>query len=152
MKKYFIKPNSSSLSMFTSLCERIWISPSTPKLPKLKALCSGLCCSWSISCPLEIQEWMSNNYLKLNAEKPEILIFGFRAQLAKFSVTHVQIAGVDIPVLSRPIKNLGVMFDCHMSMSAQVASVIKAANFQFVNIGRARYCLQLAPLNSPSIL
>ena len=69
-------------------------------------------------CVMEIQKWMSNNFLKLNAEKTEILIIGFRAQLAKFSVTHVQIAGVDIPVLSKPIKNLGVMFDSHMSMSA----------------------------------
>jgi hypothetical protein len=92
-------------------------------------------------CVAEIQEWMSTNFLKLNAEKTEILIFGFRAQLAKFSIHHVQIAGVDIPVLSNPVKNLGVMFDCHMSMSAQVASIIKAANFQLINIGRARKML-----------
>ena len=58
-------------------------------------------------CVKEIQEWISNNFLKLNAEKTNILIFGFRAQLAKFSIIHVQIAGVDIPVLSKPIKNLG---------------------------------------------
>ena len=103
-------------------------------------------------CVMKIEEWMSNNFLKLNAEKKtEILIFGFRDQLAKFSITHVQIAGVDIPVLSKPIKNLGVMFDCHMSMSAQVANIIKAANFQLVNIGRARKLLQQTPLNSLSI-
>ena len=71
-------------------------------------------------------------------KKTEILIFGFRAQLAKFSITHVQIAGVDIPVLSKPVKNLGVMFDCHISMSTQVDNIIKAANFQLVNIGCAR--------------
>ena len=92
-------------------------------------------------CVMEIQKFMSNNFLKLKAEKTEILIFGFRAQLAKFSITHVQIAGVDIPVLSKPIKNLGVMFDSHLSMSAQVANIIKPANFQLVNIGRARKLL-----------
>ena len=43
--------------------------------------------------------------------------------------------------LSKPIKNLGVMFDSHMSMSAQVANIIKTANFQLVNIGRARKLL-----------
>ena len=90
---------------------------------------------------MEIQKWMSNNFLKLNAEKNEILIIGFRAQLAKFFITHAHIAGVDIPVLPKPIKNLGVMFDSHMSMSAQVANIIKAANFQLVNIGRARKLL-----------
>ena len=40
---------------------------------------------------MKILEWMSNNFLKLNAETTEILIFGFRAQLPKFSITHVQI-------------------------------------------------------------
>ena len=79
--------------------------------------------------------------LKKKKKKTEILIFGFRAQLAKFSITHVRIAGVDIPVLSKPIKSLGVMFNCHMSMSVQEANIIKAANFQLVNIGRARKLL-----------
>ena len=37
-------------------------------------------------CVMEIQEWMSNNFLKLDAEKTEIPIFGFKAQLAKFSI------------------------------------------------------------------
>ena len=66
----------------------------------------------------------------------------FRAQLAKLSIIRVQITGVDIPVLSKPIKSLGVMFDCHMSMSAlQVTNIINDANFQLVNIGRARKLL-----------
>ena len=33
------------------------------------------------------------------------------------------------------------MFDCHRSMSAHVANIIKAANFQLVNIGPARKLL-----------
>ena len=55
---------------------------------------------------MEIQKWMSNNFLKLNAEtKTEILIFGFRAQVAKFSIAHVHIAGINIQ-LSKPITEL----------------------------------------------
>ena len=96
---------------------------------------------------MDVKQFLETECCK-KKKKPEILIFGFRAQLAKFSITHVQIAGVDIPVLSKPIKNLGVMFDSHKSMSAQVANIIKAANFQLVNIGRAR---KLTPLNSLSI-
>ena len=92
---------------------------------------------------------MSNNFLKLNAENNEILIFGFRAQLAKFSITHVQIAGIDIPVLSKPINNLEVMFYCHMSMNAQVPNIIKAASFQLVYIGRARKLLTTNVIRCP---
>jgi hypothetical protein len=92
-------------------------------------------------CVSEVQLWMSSNFLKLNAEKTEVMVFGFRAQLAKFELPSIHISGVDVPVGSDPVRNLGVMFDPGMSMCAQVANITKAANFQLVNIGRARKML-----------
>ena len=92
-------------------------------------------------CVNEVQTWMSHNFLKLNAEKTEVIVFGFHAQLAKFNLSSVNIAGIDIPVLGNPVKNLGVMFDRSMTMSAQVANIAKSANFQLINIGRARKML-----------
>ena len=91
-------------------------------------------------CVSEVQKWMSANFLKL-AEKTEVMVFGFRAQLAKFAPPSIRISGVDIPVRSDPVRNLGVMFDPGMTVCAQVANITKAANFQLVNIGRARKML-----------
>ena len=53
----------------------------------------------------------------------------------------MNIAGVNVTIKSDPIRNLGVMFDTGMTMSAQVASVLKSANYHLVNIGRARRLL-----------
>ena len=93
------------------------------------------------NCVSDIQNWMSRNFLKLNAEKTEVIVCGFRAQLNKFHLPSVNIAGVNVPVQVNAVRNLGVMFDCNMSMSAQVTKVVRAANYHLVNIGRARKML-----------
>ena len=93
------------------------------------------------TCVSEIQNWMSQNFLKLNAEKTEVIVCGFRAQLCKFHLSSVNIAGVNVPVQTNAVRNLGVMFDCNMSMSAQVNNVVKSANYHLINIGRARKML-----------
>jgi hypothetical protein len=92
-------------------------------------------------CITEVQAWMSTNFLKLNADKTEVIAIGFRAQLAKFHLQSVKVAGVDVLVETKPVRNLGVMFDPAMTMSAQVSSIIKTANFYLTNIGRARRLL-----------
>ncbi len=103
----------------------------------------GVYCAVSTleKCVREIQEWMQTNFLKLNAEKTEVLVLGFRAQLAKFRLASVNIAGVDVPVQSKAVRNLGVMFDCGMTMGAQVSNITRSANHQLINIGRARKML-----------
>jgi len=92
-------------------------------------------------CVCEIQEWMETNFLKLNAEKTEVIVLGVRAQLAKFQLHFIDIAGVNIPVQSNAVRNLGVMFDRGMTMSSQVNNITKSANYQLVNIGRVRKML-----------
>ena len=92
-------------------------------------------------CVDDVKKWMETNFLKLNAAKTEVLVFGFRAQLTKFNLTSVNIAGASVPVKSDPVRNLGVMFDRSMTMNAQVASISKSANYQLINIGRARKML-----------
>ncbi|KAJ8036170.1 hypothetical protein HOLleu_20059 [Holothuria leucospilota] len=83
---------------------------------------------------------MTHNFLKLNADKTEVLVIGFRAQLLKFNLPSIKIAGVrNVAVRSDPIKNLGgVMFDPEMSMNAQVTNIVKAVNFHLINISRKR--------------
>ena len=46
-----------------------------------------------VACADEVQNWMTRNFLKLNAEKTEVLLIGFRAQLAKCNLMSVHIAG-----------------------------------------------------------
>ena len=84
---------------------------------------------------------LASNFLKLNADKTEVLVIGFRTQLAKFDLSFMKLADADVAVQSNPIRNLGVMFDSGMTMAAQVSDIVKSANFHLVNIGRARRLL-----------
>ncbi len=71
----------------------------------------------------------------------EVMVIGFRAQLAKFNLPSVTVAGVDVPIQTNPVRNLGVMLDPGMTMSAQVATIIRSANYHLNNISRARQML-----------
>ena len=41
---------------------------------------------------------MSKNFLKLNADKTEVMVLGYRTQLSKFQLSSVSVAGIDVPV------------------------------------------------------
>ena len=72
-------------------------------------------------CLSEIHAWMSANFLKLNSDKTEVLTFGTRQQLKKCTLNSINVVGIQ----SKPVRNLCVLFDCCMTMSAQVSSIIK---------------------------
>lgn len=89
-------------------------------------------------CVSMIQAWMAQNMLKLNADKTEVMLIGHHAQLAKCSIPSITIGGASILVQTRPVRNLGVIFDMGMDMAAQVSHVIKTANLHLHNIGKIR--------------
>ena len=93
------------------------------------------------ACVSEVNVWMASNFLKLNADKTEVLVIGFRTQLAKLDLSFMKLADADVAVQSNPIRNLGVMFDTGMTMATQVSNIVKSANFHLVNIGRSRRLL-----------
>ena len=73
------------------------------------------------NCLTDIYTWMSQNKLKLNADKTEVLVMGTL-----------------VPVLNEPVGNLGAVFDPNMNMSAHVSKVIKSGNYHLRNIGKIR--------------
>ena len=87
------------------------------------------------NCILDIQHWMHDSLLKLNDSKTEILILGSAGQLMKHQITKVGGTYV-VPVSS--IKNLGILFDCGLSMDTFINSTIKTAFYHIHNIGRIR--------------
>ena len=51
------------------------------------------------------------------------------------------ITDVDVAIQSNSIRNLGVMFDPRMIMTAQVSNIVKSVHFHLINTGRARRSL-----------
>ncbi len=52
-----------------------------------------------------------------------MIVFGFWAELAKFTLPSIHIAVVDVSVTSNAVRNLGVMFDTGMSRKALYLSI-----------------------------
>ena len=54
-----------------------------------------------------VYTWMSQNKLKLNADKTEVLVLGTLKQRAKISVPSISVNGEIVKILNTPIGNLG---------------------------------------------
>ena len=88
-------------------------------------------------CVAEIRDWMKANYLKFNDGKTELIILGTVHQLAKLDPTCVHIGDSNI-VPTESARNIGVMFDRHMSMEKQVNAMCQVANYHIRNIRNVR--------------
>ena len=95
------------------------------------------------SCLSNIYKWMTRNKLKLNSDKTEILFIGTENMLSKLDIPSINVCGCEIKTTNLPIKNLGVFFDCNMSMKHHVSHVVQSANYHLRNISRIRKCLSL---------
>ena len=80
---------------------------------------------------------MTNNMLKLNGDKTEVMLFASKHNLRKLSQLSLEVDGIDIKPAST-VKNLGVHFDSTMNMESYVNYLCKQAYFQLRNIGHIR--------------
>ena len=94
---------------------------------------------------------MSQNKLKLNADKTEVLELGTPKQRAKISVPSISVNGEIVKILNIPISNLGSVFDPSMNMAAHVTKAVKSANYHLRNIGRIRKYLTAGSTKSAVI-
>ena len=71
------------------------------------------------------------------------MVLGTKAQLAKCtgSFQTISVAGTVVEVQSKPVRNLGVMFDQCLNMYTQVSKVVKDTTFSLYNISLIRKSL-----------
>ena len=94
------------------------------------------------ACVSEIDSWMVCNKLKLNRGKTELLILSARHRPPP-SIEYVDVSGERIES-SPSARNIGVIFDEHMSLDKHVTSTCKACFFHLRNISKIRDCLSVA--------
>ena len=68
------------------------------------------------SCVTEIREWMTDNFLKLNDDKSEFIVFGFKCFRDKVNIHYFRIGNSYIVSASK-VCNLGASFDIDMTMN-----------------------------------
>ena len=90
-------------------------------------------------CIQEICSWMRRNFLKLNDEKTEFLLFGSRQQLSKVYLPFITIGDSQITPSSQA-RNLGVIFDSTMTLKLKthISNIVRVSSFHIRNISRIR--------------
>jgi len=97
-------------------------------------------------CIEDVRVWMTQNKLKLNDDKSELLFISSSWQKRKSPVTDLTIGNHTVSPTSSA-KNLGVTFDSHLKMDAQVRSICQKSHFHLRNIGKIRKYLNLDSAN-----
>ena len=89
------------------------------------------------NCLAHVKSWMSQNFLKLNDDKTEILVVSTRPQLHKMEFPSISVGHACVKPATE-VRNLGVVFDSKMNMEAHVNSVCKSCYYYLFNIARIR--------------
>ena len=66
---------------------------------------ANICISRMEACVEDIRQWMKDNYLKLNDNKTEFILFGSKHNLSKITLPHIKIGNSTITPVSQ-VRNL----------------------------------------------
>ena len=92
-------------------------------------------------CIDDIKDWMTDNKLKLNDDKTEVMIISSSRMSTALSIPDsFDIGNASVP-FSDTVKNLGVTLDCHLSLKTHVLNLVRIANFELRRIGSIRSLL-----------
>ena len=89
------------------------------------------------NCIRDVKRWMAANKLKLNDRKTEILHLTSKFANNVTPLDSLQIGSSVVDVVSKA-RNLGVIIDNHITLSAHVDSVCRLANVALHKIGQIR--------------
>ena len=93
-------------------------------------------------CLADVQNWMSENKLKLNSDKTELILLGTKSQRDKLADRFpVDILGSQIRPTDKA-RNLGVIFDADFSFSKHVVSVCRSCFVGLRDFRRIRRTLK----------
>ena len=88
-------------------------------------------------CIQDIRQWMSQDNLRMNDAKIELLLMGTRQQLAKMTIDDITV-GHSVIAPQSSVRNLGVWLDSNLSMGDHITETSSAAFYYLYNIRRIR--------------
>ena len=90
------------------------------------------------SCIKDMKIWMTNNLLKLNGDKTELIVITTHSNISQNQHIGINIGDSLITPSSEPPRNLGVLFDSTCSLNDHVSQICKIINYNLYSIGKIR--------------
>ena len=82
------------------------------------------------SCISDVKAWATENMLKLNDNKTELMLVISKATKHLHNLpTSITIGNAQIP-FKQSVKNLGFTLDCHLTMNAHVSNIAQTCYFE----------------------
>lgn len=85
-------------------------------------------------CLEQVKNWMNQNFLQLNRDKTEVIVFGNQEKRVTVS-KHLESLSVET---KDQVRNLGVLIDSDLTFNSHIKSVTKTAFYQLKNISRIK--------------
>ena len=90
------------------------------------------------SCMSDVKAWSKVNMLKLNYSKTELmLVISKRNKHLHSLPTSITIGNAQFP-FKQSVKNLGLTFDCHLTMNAHVSNIARRCYFELRRLASIR--------------
>lgn len=86
------------------------------------------------NCLSAVKQWADSLFLKVNADKTKIMVFGNASFMSDFNIHTVRSFDGNIIPISREIKLLGVVLDSTLSFDSYTSEIIKSVNLTLRNI------------------
>ena len=88
-------------------------------------------------CVADVQNWLKDNYLLLNASKTEVMILARPSILRQINIKQLLIGDTTVK-LKTQVRNLGAIFDTSLNMSTQIDLTCRACYANIRNLSKAR--------------
>ena len=92
-------------------------------------------------CIAQIRQWLSQNCLKLNDGKTELMVIGQPAQLKKITSDINITIGDSVISASSSVRNIGAVLDSGLSMDEQIKNICRSCNISLRSLSKIRSCL-----------
>ena len=89
-------------------------------------------------CICDVKAWVTAYMIKLNENKTELmLVTSNRTKHLHSLPTSITIGNAQIPFI-KPVKNMGVTLDCHLTMNAHVSNIARTCYFELRRLASIR--------------
>ena len=102
-----------------------------------------LCCD-------EIKKWMTLNRLKLNDDKTKAILLGPKERRNSINLNSIRVGESEIEIVEK-VRDLGLIIDANLSMSAHVSHIIKTSYFHLRRLGKIRNLLSSKLANAIAV-